>query len=1103
MKSNKIKFLALISASGLSLTAACMAHAQTTSAAQNDSAGTLEEIVVVGQRKAIQNAQETKRNAEEIVDSISAVDIGALPDRSVTEALQRVPGVSIGRTNEVRDIDRLNVEGSGVQIRGLTWVRSEINGRDSFGAKNGRALGWEDVTPELAAGVDVYKNPSADIVEGGLGGTVNLRTWMPFDTPGEKVAVSLDGTYGDLRKEWTPSASGLYSNRFDTSIGEIGLLVDVAHSELKSRLDMVGIDPYNVHSKTTKSSYDGGESLNFNGDNSISGQPEDVVMVPVGAQWRKQLRDKTRDGVYTALQWKPSESTEIYSTFFLSKSKLINQDRFAQTSACCSATNNQSFSVKPAAGTNFTYDENGNFLTGTIVDGGGGGNGVDNSFLLSLGTRYGWDKAQTWDSSTGVKWEGDRWSVKADYQRIEAKRDVYDMTVYNTVTIPGGITLDLTGGLPKITAGDLTQTPSAFNLYAGMDHNEVDRANQNTGKIDVAYEIDNGFLQTLKFGARYTDRHSIQKDGGYNWGLITAPWAFSPQTASVDKFPQYQEVVSFDNFFKGSSSAPSLWMPSMELAKDKSKLFAHVQDLLYTPNVGTNLAPVTGNSYGYYCATCGNGTIPWGPNAGKYSPFQSGTLASYLPIWAGAVVDANNKIVDPARPLGSSINFWIPFDGNYEYAPTSTSGIGTNDQGEKTQAAYATARFGYDSLFGMPLDWDGNLGVRIVRTQSVSKGFAHFPSLSITGDSSAYSQAALSAVTFANGANVKTSFKNEYTNVLPSLNLRFKPDDDKVIRFAASTSIVRPDFYQLQPSFNMNGTYQSRRATVADNVINTQAGRAYTQAELDEQIAAGTPVMYNTGVVFDYSTGNPNLKPMRAYSFDMSFEWYVKPGSMFSFGVFEKEIRDYIQSEQTIVQLTNNGVTQTVVGTMPQNHGKGRIYGIEGQATYFYDELPSFLSGFGTDFNFTILRSEGTRNTSSSVFDSSQVSASKLELPLEQLSKYNLNAALLYVKYGFDIRLAYNWRSRYLMSASASNVQAPAYMEDYGQMDASVIYSLTDNIKIGVQAANLLNTKNVISIDQRDNWYYGTQGMMDKSLIYKHNYTVADRRYTVVLRASF
>ena len=96
------------------------AHAQTTGGEGKESADQISEVVVVGQRKAIQSAQDLKKNSEQIVDSITAVDIGGLPDRSVTEALQRVAGVTIGRTTQPRDVDRLNAEGSGIQIRGLT-----------------------------------------------------------------------------------------------------------------------------------------------------------------------------------------------------------------------------------------------------------------------------------------------------------------------------------------------------------------------------------------------------------------------------------------------------------------------------------------------------------------------------------------------------------------------------------------------------------------------------------------------------------------------------------------------------------------------------------------------------------------------------------------------------------------------------------------------------------------------------------------------------------------------------------------------------------------------------------------------------------------------
>src|SRR5471032_1401096 len=172
-------------------------------------------VVVTGQRAALQSAQKIKQNSDEIVDSIVADDIGKLPDRSVTEVLQRIVGVTIDRTMAKGDPEHFSVEGSGVSIRGLSYVRSELNGRDSFSANGGRSLNFEDVPPELMAGVDVYKNPSAEQVEGAVGGLVNLRTAMPFDFTGQKFSISLSDGYSTLRKAASPKISALYSNRWD------------------------------------------------------------------------------------------------------------------------------------------------------------------------------------------------------------------------------------------------------------------------------------------------------------------------------------------------------------------------------------------------------------------------------------------------------------------------------------------------------------------------------------------------------------------------------------------------------------------------------------------------------------------------------------------------------------------------------------------------------------------------------------------------------------------------------------------------------------------------------------------------------------------------
>lgn len=133
--------------------AATPAQSQTAAGASSE----VEEVIVTGIREQLKSSQARKADAEEILDSITASDIGALPDRSVTEVLQRIPGLAIGRVPEARDADRIAVEGAGVTVRGLTWVRSELNGRSAFSAKKSRTLGFEDIPPELMAAVDVYR----------------------------------------------------------------------------------------------------------------------------------------------------------------------------------------------------------------------------------------------------------------------------------------------------------------------------------------------------------------------------------------------------------------------------------------------------------------------------------------------------------------------------------------------------------------------------------------------------------------------------------------------------------------------------------------------------------------------------------------------------------------------------------------------------------------------------------------------------------------------------------------------------------------------------------------------------------------------------------
>ena len=179
-----------------------------------------------------------------------------------------------------------------MQVRGLTQVRSELNGRDSFSASGGRNLSFQDVPSELMAGVDVYKNQKADMIEGGLGGASNLRTFMPFDFEGRRSALSISVNKGDFAEKVMPSGSILYSNRWDTDAGEFGILVDLAHSELATRTDGMFVRPFFNNSE---------QRLDGDGTN-------EQLWLPRGADWRTLEYKREREGAYMAMQWRPSDT---------------------------------------------------------------------------------------------------------------------------------------------------------------------------------------------------------------------------------------------------------------------------------------------------------------------------------------------------------------------------------------------------------------------------------------------------------------------------------------------------------------------------------------------------------------------------------------------------------------------------------------------------------------------------------------------------------------------------------------------------------------------------------------------------------------------------
>lgn len=183
----------------------------------------VESIVVIGLRQTIRKAEETKRDSDQVVDEINAKEIGKFPDRSLGEAMQRLPGVQVSR----------NVgEANEVLIRGLPDIVTTVNSNDIF-TGNGRRLAVQDLPVQALSAIQVYKSGSPDQLEGGIAGLLNAQLRVPFEFQGFTATGYVNARMVNPRgtSEKTlqnGDIGGLIANRWKTPSGEIGLLFDAA-----------------------------------------------------------------------------------------------------------------------------------------------------------------------------------------------------------------------------------------------------------------------------------------------------------------------------------------------------------------------------------------------------------------------------------------------------------------------------------------------------------------------------------------------------------------------------------------------------------------------------------------------------------------------------------------------------------------------------------------------------------------------------------------------------------------------------------------------------------------------------------------------------------
>lgn len=1040
---------ALGTASSLAM---CMALAQPAYAqdAEEGTEAPVEEeddtIIITGFLQSLETAAEIKRESDTFVDVITAEDIGALPDRSVAESLQRVPGVNISRFEQAADPDRFSVEGSGVIIRGLPFVRSELNGRDIFSANGGRVLSFNDVSSELLGRVEVFKNTTADMIDGGISGTVNLVTRKPLDNSGLKVAGTIEANYGDLAEEWQPGFSVLVSNTWDAGGAYIGAQLAYAQSTLTTRTDASQLTDPCYRASTLDGPCQrvvnvgsGGYFGDPNFDES-NFPPSGSVVVPKGAGVRTTTLERDRNAFSAVLQVEPKDGTALLTLEYLRADTAATLDEFA----ALALVNDDGLFPVVAAGTTPIFD--GNVvqqitLTQFQPFNGNAAGGIPTEFLRFQRE----DEAMTEDMSIELEvYASDRFTLNFEGQYINSDRTeeglIAVMQTYTDVFIDNSTDTPQVQFLQPGTAGSPAGyfTDPDLSFYWFLLDNQV----KNEGELyslkgDADYEIsEDGWLRNARFGARWADRNRVTRNGNFsNWGNLGAPWtgrggnwncgdfqAFGCGGAYVKDFPTTANVYNpfGDNFQRGNAPTPYGDGSAFYYGGD-NLVEEYLSGLTESQAAEITAFTLTPNA--------------WGP------------LYNRTGIVPGGV--------------------WLPGE--------------ISDVDERTLAAYGRLDFGQE--FSNGWEFSGNIGVRWVETTIASEGEINYPfgdffdtdmngtvtvaeinaaCANIQPGQQAPGYCSLSdarKAVFASvftGTTIDDSDDIVFDNWLPSFNAKLDIGNGILFRAAVSKGIFRPDL----ADFRTGGS-------IFDNTRDLEVAGAL-----------------ETGPLFQVFTGNRLLRPVEAWNYDLSAEWYWADVGSLTVSLFQKDfdnlfgfgpsIRTFIADDGTPFDVEVNG---------PVNFGQAKLRGVEVAYQQQYDFLPGPLSGLGSQLTYTYVDSNDF-SSSGDVFG---------DLPQPGVSEHTVNAVLFYEYGGISARAAYNWRSEYLQTPRDVIFPfSPIYGDSTGQLDASIFYSLTDNIKIGAQGVNLLDEVT------------GTNSLVDfDDTRIRRSAFRNDRRFTFMVRFDF
>ena len=288
--------------------------------AQEKQAQNLQTVTVTGYRQSLEKALTIKRNANAVVDAISAEDIGKFPDTNAAESLAHLPGISVDR--QFGEGEKVSINGTDpalnrVLINGQTIASGDWGGNPTD--TSGRTFNYTLLSPEIIGNMEVYKSPEARIDEGSIGGTVIIHTRKPLDLPANTLRGSLGYNYNDRSKDGNPRGSVLWS--WKNSDSTFGFLTALTHD--KESLSRAGIEFFGYG--TAGTSIPSTAVQTGSGDVTTAKYP-----VGINSAYFQQVR--RRDGIQSALEWRPDDKNDFNLTGIYVKGKY---DNFSESRYVC------------------------------------------------------------------------------------------------------------------------------------------------------------------------------------------------------------------------------------------------------------------------------------------------------------------------------------------------------------------------------------------------------------------------------------------------------------------------------------------------------------------------------------------------------------------------------------------------------------------------------------------------------------------------------------------------------------------------------------------------------------------------------------------------